>query len=55
MFTVIVWDIRDSEATEPESTLGDFWTLEQAENALQKYMETEHGPYIFRSQIIEKE
>ena len=28
MFTVIVWDDRDSESDEPESSLGDFYTYE---------------------------
>lgn len=55
MFTVIVWDDRDTEATEPESQLGSFYTLDKAQKALADYLKTDNGKHIYRHRIEERD
>lgn len=54
-WVVIVWDIRDWEATEPSSEVGTYYTQIEAEFALAEYFRTLHGPYIYKSEIREVE
>ena len=46
MWTVSVWDDRDTEATDPESSLGDFFTEQQANAALDSYLRM-HGAHVY--------
>lgn len=45
-YTVHVTDSRDSASTEPESQLGTFGQLDDAYRSLNRYLASDHGPYI---------
>lgn len=51
MWTVSVWDDRDTDSDEPESSLGDFFTEKEAEAALTYYLSSNHGPHIYRFRV----
>jgi hypothetical protein len=53
-YTPVVVDERDKDSSEPESSLGDYTTREQAEKELAEYLKTEHGQYIIKSWIEER-
>ena len=48
MFDAIVWDDRDTEATEPSSTLGVYFTEDEAYQAITSYLQGEHGSHIYK-------
>jgi hypothetical protein len=53
LYEAIVWDLRDSDSPEPSSSLGVYATINQAEIEIEKYLETEHGPYIIKTEVRE--
>lgn len=55
MWTVSIWDDRDTECEEPESSLGDFYTEKEAERALDKYRdESEHWCHVYRFRVWQR-
>jgi hypothetical protein len=53
VYTIEIWDTRDSGSDEPISQLREFTSLNEARRILRLYLAGANGPYIRRWEITD--